>query len=458
MCDLCYQLVSLTGKNIRESYFKHSRGEEEKNCPERSFGNSQWNEKNMTLQLETRGMPIRISVSKSGYYFELGFPVLKEVSVNQDAVIEIQTNKQSFRYNAERIDSNEMTFLNVGSYPSEKYIIKVTNQNDRLRRFWPAEVDGVTDNKLFKKSNGLMVKSGSDISAEEEYYLFTRKIISNSSPYMNVKRVCSSNGYYVYLIKPESLNSEVAKYFLEEYHCRLTAEPIQMTFLWPIIIKKQFITYHFSDILYVNISGDASFKLFPEGFLEHTPLRSGQLLKLKLNDRQQMLSIGRNINIIDYSYFWKSDLAESPDYVVSEVVQVNSNKLCITPNYDGHVDVLQNGWIIKRLAIEAGKYFEIDYHKQQFDYRVYEGKDCIWKNTKEVKQSEKSYKDRELLELMQKCRGAEIVPPQRIRLLITRMESFPLTKSWISKQIRKGLIKKEAITILLNYFDGSQGG
>lgn len=36
MCELCGQYVSLTSGNIRNPYFKHSKEEESKDCPERT--------------------------------------------------------------------------------------------------------------------------------------------------------------------------------------------------------------------------------------------------------------------------------------------------------------------------------------------------------------------------------------------------------------------------------------
>ena len=38
MCELCGQYVSLTNGSCRDRYFKHSRSEKNKDCPERVLG------------------------------------------------------------------------------------------------------------------------------------------------------------------------------------------------------------------------------------------------------------------------------------------------------------------------------------------------------------------------------------------------------------------------------------
>ena len=58
MCDLCGQYVTLTNGSIRDRYFKHSKEEESKDCPERTFGSSA----SSTFQAGAHELPIRIKI------------------------------------------------------------------------------------------------------------------------------------------------------------------------------------------------------------------------------------------------------------------------------------------------------------------------------------------------------------------------------------------------------------
>ncbi|MBR2845873.1 MAG: hypothetical protein IKF00_11745 [Solobacterium sp.] len=308
MCDLCYQPVTLTEKNIRDSYFKHSRGEDDKNCPERTFGSLNWIAKYATLQLKTKGLPIKLVVYNKSFHFELGFPALKEISLDSSSTVTILTDTNSYKFAAERFESEGISYMNVGNVPSKRYKILISRENNKeLRQYWPTEVTGFTSSRLFKVSTGIMLLPTSDINFESEYYLLSIKNYSLSNRFMDIRKVCTKNKYNLYIIKPKNLNSDTARFFLEEFRLRLTSDPIQMTYLWPAVIQNQIMTYHNKQWLYVHVYGDASVMLFPTGTLDNVKLQNGQLLKIKLNDRQQMLSIGRNVNILDYSYFWYSD-------------------------------------------------------------------------------------------------------------------------------------------------------
>lgn len=73
ICELCGQYVSLTGPGKVMRHFKHSRGDDDKNCEERSsyyaitpFTDSE------------KDLPIRISVSDNSCYFSIGLPIVSE--------------------------------------------------------------------------------------------------------------------------------------------------------------------------------------------------------------------------------------------------------------------------------------------------------------------------------------------------------------------------------------------
>ena len=70
MCELCGQFVSFTKGDTRKRYFKHSRGETNKECEDRSIG--YYNPE--SIQKKDLELPIRIIQYQDDYSFQIGLP------------------------------------------------------------------------------------------------------------------------------------------------------------------------------------------------------------------------------------------------------------------------------------------------------------------------------------------------------------------------------------------------
>ena len=74
MCELCGQFVSFTKGDTRKRYFKHSRGETNKECEDRSIG--YYNPE--SIQKKDLELPIRIIQYQDDYSFQIGLPEIPE--------------------------------------------------------------------------------------------------------------------------------------------------------------------------------------------------------------------------------------------------------------------------------------------------------------------------------------------------------------------------------------------
>lgn len=155
MCELCGQYVILTDGDVRVRYFKHSAYEKSKDCPERTFGN------NYSISYNSRehDLPIRITnVSSSSCGFEIGLIRAPISSLGKDFRIKIRPKGEldaCYVFTKERLNIDRITYLSIGERPFEKYTLSFQNGSDKLREFWPNEVNGIDpEGTLFEKESG----------------------------------------------------------------------------------------------------------------------------------------------------------------------------------------------------------------------------------------------------------------------------------------------------------------
>ena len=246
MCELCGQYVSLTSGNIRNPYFKHSKEEKSKNCPERTFGTSVASYYN-TLKLESKGLPIRVNLNMSNRSFEIliGFPKISEgmfKKLKGTYVCIKNDSGKEFKYSADRLDKNNITYLSVGDYPSDYYQIKLTKDISGLDRFWPTKISGFRGSVVLD-SKGNVLPYDSDVKVKKEYYVFERAYLSYYRNHVEVERLFSYRSYTIYKVKALDFSETSAKFFLD-LHCRLTENPISFIPLWPATVQSPYIIYH----------------------------------------------------------------------------------------------------------------------------------------------------------------------------------------------------------------------
>ena len=117
MCELCGQYVLLTDGAIKKRYFKHSRYEKSKDCPERTFGSGY----SISYGSQEHDLPIRItSISASSFSFEIGLIRAPINFLDKDFCIEIKPKGAfdvSYVFTKERLNYGSITYLSIGEKP-----------------------------------------------------------------------------------------------------------------------------------------------------------------------------------------------------------------------------------------------------------------------------------------------------------------------------------------------------
>ena len=476
VCELCHQYVTLTDGDIRIRYFKHSRGEADKNCPERTFGTGYTS----TFYPGYHELPIRIVVSPSSFTFELGLIQVPSELLDKKLCIEIKPCEKygrAFTYDYERIKPNGTTYLSIGDYPFKKYTL-TQNCSADLYKFWSKEIIGMEpDGTLFDKVSGRKLANDSDVEIKKEYYLLKKDSFyyygsDIKSQFILEKRV-NGETWRLYTVSASNFSEEAAKFFLN-YRCWLTERPISIQTVYPLFIEGNYVVKHNNDDMYIAVGGnEPHLKSFPSALILRLSPKELKpaLCRLNCSCRQQLISAGRKYSnpALQYTYFWKESLnceGVSPEFSVTalsgtqiEPGEANSlpqNKtLRFKSNYDGELIVAKDDFIIDKRRVPADKYIELDSLSYGTEIRLIVGLDCVWQI--HFKKPLKPDNEVEILRYITGVSGVTIPAPHSLHNILFGMKQYPEICKWIRKCIETGTINEQSYRRLQKVYLSRKG-
>lgn len=259
MCELCGQFVSFTNGKKRRRYFKHSRGESDKSCIERSVNDSYY----YTLNKTDFSLPIKIEEKNGDFEFYLGIPLIPD-DLFRDynrKLFAISYGKTLKQYSFERLTNFGVTYFPVGKQLQEKYVLTYDNSNNRLSQFWPKETKGLQGKgRLFSKKTGACLPFDTDVVIGNSYFFVTRHNLYGinmgyGGPKIRfIKSLAGTQNLFE--VSPTALNEANAKFFLQ-IGARLTDIPLKVNVLWPPHQKNDNFYYLNSDHIVIFVNGNA---------------------------------------------------------------------------------------------------------------------------------------------------------------------------------------------------------
>ena len=472
MCDLCGQFVTFTDGSIRDRYFKHSKHEADKSCPERTFGASY----SPSYLPSEHGLPIKLIISNlTSFRLELGFLYVPRSILDKQPTKKIEIKSaggQHFNYSFERLNDGTITYLSVGNEPSSSYHLSVSSA---LSAFWPKEVKGVASaGSFFDALTGKMLPVDADLLLQRPYYLLTKsncRIQGLKAAGIEIEKKCEQgtnwNSWKIYQITATQLNEAAAKFFLQ-YHYRLTDVPTEMYPIWPIYIKNPYVVKHNRSEMIMHLSGGRQLtpKCFPKASIVEVPCPSkdlGQVIKISSNERQQLISAGK-ANVLQYFYFWKEPLTDTlpqvevtvkdgkgnPIEAGSQSSIPSNNELIVFAPYDGSVLLKKDDILVRKITLPSNRRTVIDRLQFGISVQICQGLDIVWSCTfvKEQTKREVSSSDEELYNKLISFKGKMIPISHSLGSVVTKLPDYPKTAEWITLMVRKGIAPVDAINYL----------
>lgn len=468
-CSLCGKNVLLAYGSVNIPHFRHSSGDDDKNCPERTLnlGAGQPTHTNP----RTLPLPIRFIVDGSHVRFELGLIAPPEgiLDANLDKRVSITNiaEQKSYQYLIERIHPDGVTYLPVGSIPSPRYSIDLSDVDNNLKVSWPSFAEGIKgDLVLFDGETRKKLPEYADVVVNRKYIaLSTFQVSEQLGNVSLIKEQKLSKYRYVYSLTITHYSLQTANYLLE-YHYRLTEKPAAMTPLWPPAVCSPYVVYHQQPDLYVHTEGlSITMECYPHTSRETIETDEGKIIKLKLGTStpRQLVSIGRNTTL-RFMYLWYRNLnmtAAVPNITVTnakgeavtEEIIYNHCELYIKPDIDLIVQINDSGRVISRYRVDAEKTSYVSLKPGQ-QIRLLAGNDLLRMIECRVpERSHEGIQDEVLLQRLKQLKFQDN-KPYRSGAVLEKLRNYPKTKQWLSKQIRQGKADKRMVEEIRRIING----
>ena len=457
-CKLCKQFVTLTAPGINSRCFKHSRGDLDKDCDDRALSST-------ISQFEMQSFipPIRIEIKNPKLFsLEMGFILPPDIT-NSKGIIEIKSDDLDSNvslYDISRLNYDCLTYLKIGSTPSERYLIKCDNEQIHLSTI----VDGIKQTGvLFDYITRKKLPDNGDVIVGREYILLTKRVLLANND-IEISQLCSMTDWYAYKIST-NVFSKTASDFYSRYGYLLTEKLAFLTFLWPEYIVSPYVIKHNTNDLFLYIQGESiTPNIFPSNnnlCFKYCDNDNGVAVTVECNARQQLLSAGRT-KVLRYTYLWKDNLDVSISSPVVKVTDIKENDvisgnnfklpekgiLQITTQFDGYIEINKDNWVIERRKVNANIIAEIDQIQYGMSINVFQGLDCVWSVSYIRTKKSISSNEMELLFKLQNAGGKMIPISHVFGAVANKFSEYPKIKEWIYLQIRNGYISENAYKII----------
>lgn len=456
ICDLCGQYVTFTARGAYARHFRHNSMEDDKNCPERSSISS-------VFTLENNVLPLKISeISASGFSLSIGFPPMKKdqpADLDKHRIIIIPSSgaRQRYEYSINRLNPDSITYLSVGSVPCQNYRLVLDKS---IFGGYPSVVSGISNpGTVFDTCSGRIISYDGEVQIGRQYYLVTREAYI---PFgcVKIERICSSAGWYVYIIEAKEMTINAAGFFLR-YHCRLVEQAAEIKTLFPLYVESQLFRQYAQIPLIIKVNGNGiSLRSFPATIPKSYP---ENIFRIVPNERQQLIAAGR-FRMLQYAYFLRDPLDQVAETPVVEVTDAKGHTIAngenrtpvdgtirVLSQYDGWVLVRKNGRIQENKSLKASEPLYISEIKSGTEVIAKIGMDKVFSSIFVHAQKTVKHDKYNLLQRLRNCHGRQIMFDMRSCQMLYVLDDYPEVRKWIEQKRIDGKIPCDAVELLYRF-------
>ncbi len=469
LCRLCNQYVAFSSAH----YFMHSRGDTDKDCPERLVGFYE----SISTKVKQRALPIRLTVIDSqNLSVSIGIALPSGILTDQGTIsIESVDSKKTYSYSISRLTAGGIEYVSLQQNLSSIYKLKPDEKaKERLKDLIPEEVKGVSsEGTLFRvlanSKTARKVLHGMNVHVNTKYYLLTqhRIILSDTrqtslSCFQICRCIIGYHSWYVYEINALRYYDITRRFFLR-YIFILSESMEKLVAVWPVYRNSPYVTYHDSHKMWFYLHGeDISAHSFPAAYIQSTQCgtEADQVLQVYCNGRQQTLLAGKS-KILRYTYLWREQLITNAEQPAVAVSDLNGNPipmgestqlphkriLRIQAPFDGKVLIRKNGQLLEKRFLKSKEAAEVDQIGFGMEIQVLQGLDIVWSICFRAEHSQ-SANDELTYKQLSHCRGRNVPFPHRYGIIANYIHDMPKTLQWIRMHIRSGIIPEDALKIV----------
>lgn len=476
-CELCQQKVTLVAEGNRVPFFRHSRGEDNKNCPERTIMDNHSGDLIVIFNPENLPVPLRLKVNSDNHFegIELGLLAIPEniiqKCVNRQFRI-VPQGQERHVYNLERLKQKGITYVDVGMFPAEKYSIRM---DSRLKDYLPSTVAGISEaGAVFNTEKGKMLPKDADVRVGQKYYILRRGNFDNVDTLKDIQidsLFKIGKGWRIYKVEAKKF-SEAAEKFFMKFHCQLTENPVQLKVIWPLYKKEPYLIKHnktdtvvFAEGNHIKVQSYPESEFDKEEFHNKKDNKKELIVHVKNSDRNQVIFAGRS-SILKYMYLWKEKLDGKAERPLIEVKDIRGNefvdgshytlpikkRISITCPVDGFFVHKHKNRILEKRSLPADEPTVLDCVQYDDIISVFQGLDKIYEISFIRRKSETPNNEMKILQKLSGMRGQKIVIGPAFGTIVSKLIQYPGLQRWIIQQIRHGYIYEEALRYLKHLF------
>lgn len=472
-CELCDQKVTLVAEGNRVPFFRHSRGEDNKNCPERTIMDNHSGDLIVIFNPENLPVPLRLKVNSDNHFegIELGLLAIPEniiqKCVNRQFRI-VPQGQERHVYNLERLKQKGITYVDVGMFPAEKYSIRM---DSRLKDYLPSTVAGISEaGAVFNTEKGKMLPKDADVRVGQKYYILRRGNFDNVDTLKDIQidsLFKIGKGWRIYKVEAKK-SSEAAEKFFMKFHCQLTENPVQLKVIWPLYKEEPYLIKHNKTDTVVFAEGNhIKVQSYPESEFDKEEFHNKKelIVHVKNSDRNQVIFAGRS-SILKYMYLWKEKLDGKAERPLIEVKDIRGNefvdgshytlpikkRILITCPVDGFFVHRHKNRILEKRSLPADELTVLDCIRYNDHISIFQGLDKIYEISFIRRKSETPNNEMKILQKLSGMRGQKIVIGPAFGTIVSKLIQYPGLQRWIIQQIRHGYIYEEALRYLKHLF------
>lgn len=467
ICELCGKYVILVNGKNRRPFFKHNRGDEDKECPERAEGMPGYQD-----FLKGIYMPcVRGIFFDNRVEFKIGinYNAIKTAGNIKNIIITVNGDK-TYSYDVlERMNADGLSYLDIGTRYIKEIRIDIQKNEDNECICWLNSSLLMNDRgALFIHESGKFIIYDSNIFVGMKYDYLGREAISSKKGLEILKEECiyiGKNKYYHQIINIRNLTIDLIRFFKVELNYRLNNAIASYVTIWPehvnydnesIVNGKQLFTivYGNSKIIYKR-NGSSIARVC--NFIELPNESNYRFGELFCSNYKSLMTIGR-IKALEYAYFCHDEILENLNYPYLEIKDEDGNEIsegenkklppnkCIIINsdYKYMVIIIRNGWIKDKRKYEGRKRIYIDYGDV---IEVYQGLDLRFRI--EYRKDKKNYSDTKLYNMISKQRGKIVDIDVGMYEVGKYFLHDKQVYTWLQKRYRLGTVPEGARQLLI---------
>lgn len=478
-CYNCFQYVTFVkGNEYRISHFKHSRGEEDKDCEDRSTGTGGYVYGTGITDVPD---PMRIQLDGSRAYLEIGFfPVSAatiEKAIHEKMMISISGLSGSpdvYYVDWSRFEPHSMTWLRLPFSWALKYSVKIEPSINAVKTWDIHRTPLLKYGTVFDAATGKRIPEKSDISVGREYYIVCDKwksFYSRSGVQISPKTAINDQ-WCLYRMTIPSYNDNAADFCFEAFHLRLTTQPSDIQLLWPPAVEGDDLIDTNQKQLYLFVKGESDFETYPSYGTRNKAIfdidKNKKIVELSIISTLQMVSTSRYNQRLRFLYIrpWEASSGYfDPDFRVldDQDREIPDELKTIPPRgiirilseVDATVNVEDQDGFLYRMDVTAGQEARLQELKRGMRITIRQGMEILRKIEIGTQKKQKTVINEEALV---PWRGRLVPMPRRYAWVLTKMDHSGELYRRTTKALKDGEIPLDGLQVLNKIAEGVRHG